>query len=613
MTMLAPFLALPTELATAILTHLDVSDLSRLSRTCKNLHAFAQPCLLHTVTLAYNPIALPNQGRPFVSLLRLLVQGDNDRASLVRHLKLVCPNKAEVEGPLFFDRAGWWDENRLLFEGVLEDLQMPDRDRWRCALRGGNTEALIALVMAQCPGLMSLEVAAAILFANCNTRRTDDDGNWFLCMFGHLLGVRSLPMKSLGKLRRVTIAAEEWGDDISSIDYGFYDSWWRTPELRVKLLQGRTNSSEEWGRKKPQWKQGSEGENQDLALLLFYLPALEELSLPFPSSKKERAWQSMVGVGFGVDDEEFWPLSTPPRGSRLATLRIRLQYAPEATLEAILAAAPALRTLHVDLNMPSTTSPIDCAAIQRALRHVAPTLENLTLTADLFADEGCDPSSIGTLTRGRLGAGGELATGFPALKSLHTSLGLLFGQEASARYVAYPGDTDWWSDDDDEDDDDKIEGIKSTDDAHHDMMLVAAAELGSLLPRGLEVLTISDDLFFYDALPAWCGGKRTLGVLMAFATGSPISPRVSQGLPLPRPRINTTEESDSRAAAAAASSGGGAPWRAATPRLRALNMAFRDEHCFCWTAEHGGNQMAQLQRGCASQGLECHCLRLGGF
>ncbi|KAK8034987.1 hypothetical protein PG993_009982 [Apiospora rasikravindrae] len=493
---MTPFLALPTELATAIVTHLNVSDLLRLAKTCKNLHAFAQPFLLDTVILAYNPTALPYQGRPFASLLRLLVR-DNGAATFLRHLKLVCPDKDEIlAGPWSFDRNEWWDENRLLFEGVLEDLHMPDRDHWRHALRDGDTRALIALVLAYCVELESLEVASNILFL-----RDGAGDNWHLRMFRHLLGVPSLPTASLKKLRCVMISTEQWNDENNSVSPGDI-SWWYRPEFKAEVMRGRTSSSEEWGRNTVQWKQAGEGENLDLALLLFYLPALEELSLPLPSSKKEADFQYAAGVGFGVDDE-FWPLSTPPRASRLKTLRIRLQYAPEAALETILAAMSALRILHIELNQPSTTTPIDCPAIQRALRHVESTLEELKLTTDLFADEACDVQNLGNIVEGRIGGGdGGLSAGFPALKSLHTSLPLLFGQEASGRYVLSPGDTDWWSDDDEDGD---VKGIKSVDDPYHDMMLVAAAELAGLLPRGLEVLTINDDLWFYDALPAWSG------------------------------------------------------------------------------------------------------------
>ncbi|KAK8065616.1 hypothetical protein PG997_012363 [Apiospora hydei] len=543
--MTTPFLALPTELATAIVTHLDVSDLLRLSKTCKNLHAFAQPFLLDTVTLAYNPAALPNQSRPFASLLRLLVR-NNGAASFLRHLQLVCPETAEVvvAGPLSLGRNGWWDENRLLFEGVLEDLQMPDRDRWRHALRDGDTRALIALALAYCVELESLEAASNILFL-----RDGAGDNWLLRMFRHLLGVRSLSTTSFEKLRRIMISTEHWNDENNSISPEDI-SWWHRPEFKAEVMRDRASSSKEWGWSTPQWKQAGEGENFDLA------------------------------------------------ASRLRTLHIRLQYAPEAALETILAAIPSLHTLHIELNKPSTTTPIDCPAIQRALRHVEPTLEDLKLTADLFGDEACDVQNLGRVVGGRIGGGdGGLSTGFPALKSLHTSLPLLFGQEASGRYVLSPGDTDWWSDDEDGD---EVKGIKSVDDPYHDMMLIAAAELAGLLPRGLEVLTINDDLWFYDALPAWSGGKRTLGMLMAFATGSPISPRVTQGLSLPR--LHTSVEVDAGVAA-------GCPWRTATPRLRALNVSFRDENTWCWADEPGTTQVAHLQWGCARQGLECRALR----
>ncbi|KAK7935181.1 hypothetical protein PG985_000676 [Apiospora marii] len=205
--MAAPFLALPTELATTIVTHLDVSDLLRLSKTCRNLHAFAQPFLLDTVTLAYNPTALPNQSQPLASLLRLLVRRDGP-APLLRHLKLVSRHKDEaVAGPLFFDRDRWWNENRLLFEAILEDLQMPDREDWRRALQDGETKALVALVLAYCAELESLEASPEILFATA----PGGSDNWILRMFRHLLGVHSQPATStnLRKLRHINIPTEQ--------------------------------------------------------------------------------------------------------------------------------------------------------------------------------------------------------------------------------------------------------------------------------------------------------------------------------------------------------------------------------------------------------------------
>ncbi|KAK7967442.1 uncharacterized protein PG986_001719 [Apiospora aurea] len=437
---MTPFLALPTELATATVTHLD-------------------PFLLATVALAYNPAASPNQSRPFASLLRLLVR-DNGAASFLRHVQLVCPDTAEVvvAGPSSFDRNGWWDENRLLFEGVLEDLQMSDRDRWRHALRDGDTRALIALVLAYCVELESLEAASNILFF-----RDGAGDNWLLRMFRHLLGVRSQSKASFEKLRRITISAEHWNDENNPISPEDI-SWWHRPEIKAEVMQDRSSSSKEWARNTPQWKQAGDGENLDLALLLFCLPALEELSLPLPFSKKEADAQYATGVGFGVDDE-FWPLTAPPWASRLRTLRIRLQYAPEAALETILATTPSLRTLRIELSKASTTTPINCSAIQRALRHVETTLEDLKLTAGLFGDEACDVQNLGKVVGGRIGGG------------------------------------------------DEVKGIKSAEDPYHDMMLVAAAELAGLLPRGLEVLTINDDLWFYDALPAWSGG--TTGAVAA--------------------------------------------------------------------------------------------------
>ncbi|KAK7953372.1 hypothetical protein PG988_014066 [Apiospora saccharicola] len=368
------------------------------------------------------------------------------------------------------------------------------------------------------------------------------------------------------------------------------------------MIRGRTTRSEDWGRNTPQWKIANEGGNLDLALLLFYLPALEDLSLPLPFSNKEREFHRALGIGHGVDDG-FWPLGTPPRASRLTTLHVRLQYAPEATLETILASTPALRTLHIVLNAPSTTTPVDCTAVRRALYQVEPTLESLTLAVSLFPDEACDPQNLGRVLKGRLG-GGQFAQGFPALKSLHTSLPVLFGQSSSEnQYVLTPGDTDWWSYDEDDEDECAVKGIKSADDPYHDMMLSATAELCGLLPQNLEALTIKDDLWFYDALPAWSGGKRTLGLLMAYATGSPISPRVPpQGLPLPRLHASSREAGD-----AGVSEWG--PWKTATPRLRALNVSFKDEGTWCWDDEPGISQIAHLRWGCASQGLECRDIR----
>ncbi|KAK7996337.1 hypothetical protein PG991_015804 [Apiospora marii] len=376
-------------------------------------------------------------------------------------------------------------------------------------------------------------------------------------------------------------------------------SWWRSPEAKAKWLRGRTTSSDDWGRNTPQWKQAGEGENLDLALLLFYLPALEELSLPLPFSKKECDLQHALGVGYDVDDG-LWPLGTPPRASRLTTLHVRLQYAPETVLETILAATPLLRTLHVVLHQPSTTAPVDCAAVRRALYHVEPTLESLTLAVSLFADEACDVESLGQVLKGRLG-GDNFAVGFPALKSLHVSLSVLFGQSSSNWYVLAPGDTDWWSEDED-DAEGAVKGIKSADDPYHDMLLAAAAELCALLPPSLEVLTINDDLWFYDALPAWSGGKRTLGLLMAFLTGSPITPQSSQGV----------------AAAATANQQGGS-------RCRGFWMGSLEDR----DAETAGSQRVLQERrhlvlgrraryhadrpppmGCASQGLECRDIRL---
>lgn len=130
-----------------------------------------------------------------------------------------------------------------------------------------------------------------------------------------------------------------------------------------------------------------------------------------------------------------------------------------------------------------------------------------------------------------------------------------------------PGDKDWWSDDDD-DDEGAAKGIKFADDPYYDMMLAAAAELCGLLPLSLEVFTINNDLWFYDALPACSGGKQTLGLLMAFVTGSPMSSRVPKGLPPPRP--HTSKEAGARVSQ-------WGPWKTATPRLRALNVSFKHE------------------------------------
>lgn len=170
---------------------------------------------------------------------------------------------------------------------------MPDREGWRRALRDGETKALVALVLAYCTELESLEASPGILFA------TDLDGsdNWLLRMFRHSLGVRSLPTMpatSLRKLRCIKIPAEQWSDDQDSASPESM-SWWRSPETKASMLQGRKMRSEDWGRNAPQWKQAGEGENLDLALLLFYLPALEELSLPLPFSKKEVDFHSVLG------------------------------------------------------------------------------------------------------------------------------------------------------------------------------------------------------------------------------------------------------------------------------------------------------------------------------
>ncbi|KAL2133721.1 hypothetical protein VTI74DRAFT_1847 [Chaetomium olivicolor] len=208
-----------------------------------------------------------------------------------------------------------------------------------------------------------------------------------------------------------------------------------TPDISNKLSQLQSVSLE---RPEGHYKDISIRSNTESVLPFFYLPSLKEMS---------------VLIDDPLDAIFQWPTAQPP--SALGLVSLRLTGIRESHLGQLLSAVPRLRSLHwewcfdPDFEDRFNTPVIDLSLLMPALAHVRDTLTELAIPADcLYANRVAEPFPL------RVQGSAKALAGFDQLKKLFIPLVFFTGFSVSVR-----------------------------------------EELASCLPRNLEELTLTDDLF----------------------------------------------------------------------------------------------------------------------
>jgi hypothetical protein len=387
--------ALPNELLDLISSRLSPDDLLQLSTTCKVLYAYAQPLAYRNVTLTWIQREEAPRSPKLHALLRTLIEKPN----LARAIKRLG---FEAEGCMYFvvDGFGEYDsetdqhfedngplkleipgsdekpsnEEIALLRRAIASQGLSEHESWTDeAVRSQEFYASMAMIVAQCVKLESLDVSVAFCMQN----------EWFdeMVQIG-----RTSPGGSsawLENLRHIRL----------SCNTGGYEWTPRCMALQTAALQP------------------------------FYLPKLETLELDqfhYPGQD-----------GFEEDADfraKFWPasLSPPDVTLNLTTLRLIRTSASPRTLRELLGRTPNLRTLQFDAFESFDNQLFNLSHFKSALDLVKETLTSLSVRFQYYNDEDNDPSGEYGVAFGRLGSFRD----YLALEHLEVSLHTLFGSEA---------------------------------------------------------------------------------------------------------------------------------------------------------------------------------------
>lgn len=420
---MASFVSLPPELKNPILEDAEFLDLLHLSKTCCYFRHYLRPSIYRTTLLYWT--SQPHKRKepqilsgPMLALLLRSFLEDPSLAALVETLYLdlswAMPNASglsQANLPLvrsMLQRFLPQRSARQRMELPKSDLSLPET--WEDAIfHEQSTDAMCALIVAQCTGLQYLKMKLG----------PQVDTKWFQEIFRHAAATAPGSLTEavqFNKLNEVSI---------------------RTPFDGI-LLSGVFSS-------------------------LFYFSQLTTIRASLHKAKSGHSWANKTLE---------WPLSQRPVANNLTVLQLLESEVTPKSLGVILAATPALVTLEYRTLFPSSSTPISCTALQRALSNVSSTLENLEIWYEAYADEKVDVTSLANLCRGHLNL-----QNMTALKSLNISFTLLLGH-------------------------------RCTD---------STPLLADLLPPSLKQLTINDDFWDYDKCE-WAD-RRSMTVFESFLQG----------------------------------------------------------------------------------------------
>lgn len=135
------FSLIPLEVLYSITSLLNPSDLSRLSRTCKQIHQLATPRLWRSYR-KYNQ-------QPYSPFLRTILTNPG----LARHIEELRVADATQDDPREIS-----EEDIQLFQSAVSKLQLPTKfqDRLKAGIRDGHSDPMLAVILCNLPNLKNL-------------------------------------------------------------------------------------------------------------------------------------------------------------------------------------------------------------------------------------------------------------------------------------------------------------------------------------------------------------------------------------------------------------------------------------------------------------------------
>ncbi|KAH7378311.1 hypothetical protein BKA66DRAFT_149279 [Pyrenochaeta sp. MPI-SDFR-AT-0127] len=382
---MASLQSLPNELLDNIFANIDSRDARNVSLTCKRLRAVATPAVYHSISLEWRNAIRRGATAPKAphihSLLRTLIKNP-DYVKLIKSLEFRATNVWYYQddgSPLLCIPLGDWkmeevDATIVLFEELVDKLQIPESACWKSYIRQKTRPAYLQMLVVQlCTHLESLSVSVefemetgcmemALKQALATTPLAMDPTSW------------------CSKLSHVRMTGDAKGDI------------WTDPFFNLKKL----------------------------FMLLFYLPNLETLELTTfvqPVEDVGAEWESIMPPE--------WPLMQAPNAEKLTTLRLVRSSISPAVISLMLQQTPNLTTFEYD-TFNGFSVPLDLSAIRDALLHVCDSLAHLSIRYDMHQeDENYPPQDVIGVTFGSIGP----LRDFPALTTLSASLGVLFGSD----------------------------------------------------------------------------------------------------------------------------------------------------------------------------------------
>ncbi|KAF2865020.1 hypothetical protein BDV95DRAFT_587559 [Massariosphaeria phaeospora] len=382
---------LPRELSDAIYEYADLglSDLSRLSRTSKDIRQSLLPEMYESITMVWNGKQLPSDAPRLGRLVRSLINNPKLRA-LIKNVSLQAESypafrdvkatrKQEMEGGrqpyVRIDKpeAGLKLVGATL-DRTLNKMQLANIPRWKKALSEGNTDATIALLLSQCTQVESLKLGDRILSNN----------DFVPEMLRHICDASgsstSTTMTKFARLQHVKLAADH------------HVEWSFLQKLRYDI---------------------------SVPLAFFQFPAMEEITAWVPDVYKDKRQRDTSIL------ELPWSKSMPATMTHLRVLRLRATLLSPKSLEAMLLRVPCLTSLEYDYWADYQNAPFDCAQLGRALVPLRRTLRHLTVAFTSFVHYPVDANrELGDYwLAGSIGPLSE----FTKLETLEIETAVLFG------------------------------------------------------------------------------------------------------------------------------------------------------------------------------------------
>lgn len=396
---MASFEGLPVELKEAIVLATPLRDLSNLSKTCKTIRAVALPAMFRAIDFTWDA-NLPD-GPPLTPLLRSIL-GNMHFGRNIKRLGLRALNYRGFQAPGFNGDillpghthripAAEWET----FEKALEVC--PCEEKGQCddpTTREGNLNAGIAVLISHCMRIERLRIDVELLMDNhrlpamlrstiYRTLGPRGEKSWF----GNLLDVK------------ITRSFNPADDRPDIIDYRY------ALNLPVPVAT---------------------------FLKLFYLSAVKTLDIVyFPHIEVPE------GIHPTTRRHTVWPFPQAPTAFSLTKLHLRRTSALPSTLHLLLSTTPNLSSLHYDLSMPASKTPVCLDTLRHALDRVRRTLQHVHLRWAIFSDDldeymyDENEYDLATVCSGSLGS----LRDYDALLTLETSLAVLYGQKPEARVV----------------------------------------------------------------------------------------------------------------------------------------------------------------------------------